>query len=172
MTARRKPPAYGAALMRERRAGTPVACVHFLLGDDWSRRERLACPIRAVPPRPHPALALRPREYAPGVYDFAAVTGLWVALTDADGTAATDAFWSLAGELGAHAARLAIYSPLFDRPLFADELALALRDWGAAGDPTRNHGWPRWWSAEIDRKHAERRLTWLQAGIERELERA
>jgi hypothetical protein len=175
MTRLKRPP-YAAALERMRRSGRDTPCVHVVFGGDWARwLGRSPCSLRRVVPPPHPALALKRRDYAAGIYDFSAVTGLWVALLDAEHMAGEEdaaSFWALVGELGRHAARVGIWSYAFDRAVFADEIAFAQRDWSAARDASRNHGWPSWWSDDIDRKHAERRLTWLQAGIERELERA
>lgn len=167
MTGRRKLPAYGKQLLNARRAGDHPLCVHLIFGRDWKAATRCAW---AHLPGAHPLLCVHPVDYAPGMYDFRAVTAVMVALFDQDALAGEcpwrgdqadfGRLYDLAGELARYAAGVDIHS-LWERPRDAREIAHAWRAHAERNNPEKNHGWPRWWSEDIERDHTRRRFAWL-----------
>jgi hypothetical protein len=122
----------------------------------------------------NPMVALEPRDYAPGVYDFRMLAGCRVTILDplraaADFDAPANrwgAFYDLAAEVAVYAAVVEVASG-DDAPFWLDE-------WGRAHsrvDPdTRTRVWPRWWSDAQQRQHEQRQKIWIadaRADIER-----
>lgn len=178
---RKKLPAYGAALLTARRTGEHPRCVHLIYGNNW--RAELSCSWRAMPGE-HPMVALKPEDYTPGAYDFAVLTGVHVAVFDQIGAAGQyrepdranpsgsewGLFYMLLGEVAQFAAQVEFQSPALKGVTKADVLAFCMRASSRRADAALNHGWPEWWSQDIEEKNERRRHLWLAAGIERELE--
>lgn len=168
--ARLKLPAYGKTLLNARRADHHPLCVHVIFGRDWKAETHCAW---SHLPGVHPLLCVHPAEYTPGQYDFRAVTAINVALFDQDALAAEYAadgypslrdfgrLYDLAGELARWAAYVEIHSPIWPRADYAETLAYLGRDYRHCKDPDKNHGWPHWWSAEIQSAHERRGFAWL-----------
>lgn len=183
---RRKLPAFGAALRDRRRRGDHPPCVHLIYGYKW--RAAPSCGVyAAIIPGAHPELALKPEDYAPGVYDFGVVAGLQVCVFDQVGEAAYHEdplfgparaqfirFWQLVGELAAVAADVEIHKAPGLLDVVATWSAFELAAWRRrhyldAGVAV-NDGWPSWWSAQTEEANAKRRQKWcrivLGAGTE------
>ncbi|HJT63099.1 MAG TPA: hypothetical protein VJ797_15625 [Burkholderiales bacterium] len=162
---RLKLPAYGKALMNARRAGDHPLVVHVIYGEKWF--EEPLC-LWQCAGACHPKLCLKPAEYAPGIYDFRCVTGLEVALFDqpAASVMPADKIFDLIGEIGRWAADIHVHVEGDELPPSASRLALCQRNFRHVNDPEHNHGWPRWWSAEIEQVNERRRQDWVDAVCE------
>jgi hypothetical protein len=193
-----RPPAYGKALLDNRRRGFHPLWVELYYGDDWKAAgERAMMEKRAfvrlgAAARPydiawqhaigHPMLAIRPREYAPGIYDFRCVTGVQVLMIDGCEAAldvesveahrATRAFdlaftrWGLFYDLLAELSQWAAYVQ-FEAPWGLTDAAMAAHDASALNKEQRRFEWPRWWSDALQKKHVQRLETWLAAARQR-----
>jgi hypothetical protein len=117
----------------------------------------------------HPLIAIKPDDYAPGVYDFAVLSGLQVEVFDQGGEAgfyespdhgpARPWYWrfyALLGEL-AEAADVEVNSPA------VRGCARGRRTSSPGKEGRRGQAWPFWWSDEIEEKNAKRRDTWCRA---------
>lgn len=167
---RLKLPAYGAALRELRRTGTHPLCVHLIFGFHW--RAPCVCFWQNVVKGAHPLLALKPSDYAPGLYDFSIVTALQVCVFDQEGAADPlddvdrgpqrpwwcGAFYRLLGELAAFAADVEVYSPR----VFGSERRSAYELAWEASRRVSPRGWPCWWSHSIEVANAKRRDTWAR----------
>jgi hypothetical protein len=164
--ARKKLPAYGKQLLLARRAGQHPLVVHLVFGNRW--RQAGACTWPGCGPE-HPLLALTPQDYAPGLFNFSVLTGLQVALFDQDAHGATKdgPLHLLMGEVAQWSAEVEVISPAFERVEAAHILAYQARDYRHFEDAEKNHGWPCWWSAEIESVNGKRRQTWSAAAAER-----
>lgn len=153
---RLKLPAYGKRLLEERRAGRHPLEVNLCYGDRW---REIAAPL----------IAIDPKDYAPGKYDFHMLAGLRVTIHD-----------QLAGgwELAA-AAQPTTYGKFYDlvREAAAADAWVLIR-WPAGTEPRESSAqmmafncrwwcterrawqWPRWWSAELDAQQSARCATW------------
>ncbi len=191
--ARLKRPAYARAMLDNRRRGFHPLHVDVLYGDDWREAStRMALEKKVfvkdgLAARPYqarwlaevgnPMLALRPREYAPGVFDFSAVTGCKVLLQDlADGAAdfAVDEsvsdlgqrftrwgiFYDLVAELAAFAAEVTVFDAYWPKGQDMSSYAYSVRHWDGEA---RQFRWPRWWSDELEKKHGRREFIWIGA---------
>jgi hypothetical protein len=191
MTSRLRLPAYARALLDNRRRGFHPLTVELIYGDEWTaarvQQEKmrgkfvtagaLSVPYDArwVAEIGNPILVLRPRDYAPGFFDFRCATGCKVLVVDhAGGEADFDVdergevtrwgiFYHLLGELGAHAASVAIYDLQgVDRGEFQHRdvglIAYQARAWDAA---QRRTVWPHWWSDDIEASIGRRKNTWF-----------
>ncbi len=144
---RKKLPAYGKALLAERRAGRHPLLLRVVYGDDWSV--------------PGPKICIKPADYQPGVFDLCVAAGLYVELHDrADGLADLDVdqrppsfgpFFDLVRELVVAQACVEIRAACVTRE--AGELAFTLRWWD--GQASRFQ-WPRWWDDELDARNHQR----------------
>lgn len=166
----KKLPAYGKTLLAQRRNDTHPLCVHLIVGNDW--RAKCVCSWRALG-GVHPVLAIHPEDCRTGVFDWRPVTGVSVTVFDQEGLALdfrpADAthedcwdhgpLYSVLGEIARFAAEVELRSPGLDRPYLAHEIAAALRVRGQM-TAEQNHGWPSWWSAEIETSNAKRRYAW------------
>lgn len=176
---RLKLPAYGRALLEQRRAGEHPLCVHVIVGDDW--RAVLDCTWLGFGCA-HPVLALRPEDCAPERFDWHLVAGLNVVVFDQAGLMAVyqpaDAsharpwghgpIYAVIGEIARYAADVEIRSGT--ELANAHFLAQLARDVRFKNDPEQNHGWPAWWSAETEALNAQRRQTWCKAALIERLE--
>lgn len=190
---RLKLPAYGKALIDNRRRGFHPLYVDVLYGDDWreaATRAKLEAAVFVKDgrnARPYedrwlkevgaPMLALRPREYAPGVYDFRCVAGCAVRLFDTVG-AADDVdvdpaavypaqrtlrwglFYDVVRELALFAASVALHVGMSDLGEDMAQYAIGVRHWDAEA---RRMVWPRWWSDEIEVRRGQRQFNWIGA---------
>jgi len=182
---RLKLPAYGKALMDNRRRGFHPLSVDVWYGDDWSIPKRIAQAeqklfvARGREARPYfgdweqvvgrPTLAIRPRDYAPGVFNFACVAGVAVNLWDGCGAAADfdqpeggpvlrwGLFYFLAGELSAYAATVFFRNTDHDDNESAAHLAVT-----HAEPQDGALVYPPWWSDELSRKFRSARPLWQQ----------
>lgn len=181
MTRRRQLPAYARALIDNRRRGFHPLLVQVLYGDDWiepqiqARWARDLFVREGARARPytlewsreigHPAIAIRPRDYAVGRYDFACVAGCSVTVVDqANGTGDydTDAagavtrwglFYELLGELADFAAIVNVretHDPTMQPP----------REW-ALSDITAGLDASWWTPARGERLHRHAAL-WME----------
>jgi hypothetical protein len=140
-------PAYGNALHERRMAGDhPLECV-LEFSDFWPK-----VPEGSLTP---PRLALSPREYRPGVYDFRVVVGMVVTIRCGRGVRTRPLLW-LAGELGKHAAYIDIEGHWRHR-VSAQLLAFRL------GRESGRRAWAPWWPRETERINSERIQLWLKA---------
>lgn len=159
---RRKLPAYGKALMLERRQGRHPREVTLVYGDDWHAGDA-------------PRICIRPLEYAPGRYSFAMCAGCRVVVLDQQlaawdcDPAATPArygpIYDLIGELTDAGAAVVVRWPASagERERSAVELAYGAK---------RGAAWPRWWSDARHAAHDRALIGWLEDGfklIERQL---
>jgi hypothetical protein len=171
-----KMPAYAGALRKLRRAGNHPACVHLIYGHNW--RAPTCCFLgRMFAPGLHFTVAVSPAEYEPGLFDFRAVLGLPVAVfdqvravdefKDADARHAVPhgfgPFYTMLGEVARCAAEVEVHSPQWAVPQSANDMAFAMRAGVGRADAERNHGWPAWWSQEIEDLNAARRQQWIAA---------
>lgn len=190
---RLKLPAYGKALLDNRRRGFHPLYVDVLYGDDWreaSTRAKLESAVfvrdgREARPYEYrwlrevgsPMLALRPREYGPGVYDFRCVAGTAVRVFDLAGAADdvdVDAaavypaqrtvrwgiFYDLIFELAQWAASVALHAGMGEAGEDMAQYAHGVRHWDA---DARRMVWPRWWSDEIEARRGQRQFNWIGA---------
>ena len=160
---RRKLPAYGKALQLARRAGDHPLVVHLIYGDKWF--EEPLCGWNCAGAA-HPKLALRPAEYEAALYDFRLVTGLQVALFDQAEASADpqNKVFDLIGEIARWSADVCLHLS-DDFSISAHVLAQIRRRYVDMNDASKNHGWPRWWSADTERANEQRRNTWLGAAL-------
>jgi hypothetical protein len=166
---RKKLPAFGKPLLELRRRGIHPLCVHLIYGLNW--RADLKCwwaKVNLVD-GVHPLIAIKPDDYAPGIFDFAVLSGLQVEVFDQGGEAGFYEspdhgpsrpwywrFYALLGELASFAADVEVNSPAFEGVRWsAHELARK--------EGRRGQAWPFWWSDEIEEKNAKRRDTWCRA---------
>lgn len=192
--ARLKLPAYGKALLDNRRRGFHPLVVDVWYGDDWSIPRRIAeaeqnlFVVRGREARPYsadwekevgnPTLAIRPRDYAPGVFDFRCVAGVGVYLWDCCGGSADfdqvaggpitrwGLFYFLAGELSAYAATVFFRNTGDAETETAAHLAVTHSD-VVAGKLV----YPAWWSSALSLRHREARPLWQQ-DVKRALQRS
>lgn len=169
-------PSFARSLMDNRRRGFHPLSVELLYADDLKPAFERAADEKAVFTRlgatatPYdlawmravgePMLALRPREYAPGTFNFACVTGVGVTVIDGDGAAndwecdsAGDRvvrwglFYDLIAELSMFAASVYVRGAFFAHGESVAAYAQACRLDGE---------WPRWWSDELQARHERR----------------
>lgn len=116
-----------------------------IFGDDWSWRE--ACPF----------VAIKPAEFARGLFDLRMLSGLPVDIidrSDAQQPNEIDGAWALlwlAGEVACWAVELRLWVPRWwdGPPPFVDVLDVA---WGSKTGPE----WPVWWSEQLDNDYGRR----------------
>lgn len=165
-----KLPAYGKRLLLARRAGFVPLVVHFIFGFRWFEEPLCSWSCAGAA---HPKLALKPDDYVPRVYDFRVLTGLQVALFDQEAALGSDEpnlrfpVFSLIGEIAACSAAVWVHSPALDTEWLAHDMARSFFRVSKRKDPEHNHGWPGWWSADIEKNNAKRRETWLTVAFDR-----
>jgi hypothetical protein len=184
-------PAFARDLLEHRRRGRHPLNVDVVYGDVWSvpwARQKAAqqryvfdgpgCDVYGdgwMAQVGAPCLAIRPREYAPGTFDFRCVTGLAVLVVDVTGvvdtvTAADGAVsrwgrvWSLCGELAGYAASVSLDTRFDGVSASVAQVAYAHRTRDAA---TGKYVWPCWWSDEIEARIGKRESVWFGAAGER-----
>jgi hypothetical protein len=187
LPAKLKVPAFGKNLIYNCRRGFLPLHVDVLYGDDWreafTRRdlEKKVFVRDGLSARPYedrwlkevgaPMLALRPREFAPGLFDFRCVVGSMVrvfdlewGLADYDQDDAGDVvrwglFYDLIAEIAVYAAGITVHAAVgaaavMDMARYAQELRDRAMFAGRAA-------WPRWWSDEIEGNRGKREFYWL-----------
>ena len=138
-----KLPAFGKSLLAARFQGGHPELIQVIYGEDWTPH-RNDCPL----------LAVKPAQFAPGIYDWRCVAGVPVEVYD---RAAEPADWErasvcfLAAEVAEWAAAVRIF--------FADgshagvaEMAYVCR--------SPNGQWPRWWSERLEEECGRRQETY------------
>lgn len=178
VVARKKLPAFGAALRDRRRCGDHPPCVHLIYGYKW--RAAPSCGAWAhVIDGAHPELALKPDDYAPGLYDFGIVAGVQVCVFDqmhesfyhddpVFGPQRPERFrfWWLIGELAAVAADVEIHQAPGPLDMVTTWSAFELAKWRRRhyldSGVSVNDGWPSWWSAQTEEANAKRREKWCR----------
>ena len=174
MTPRLKLPAYGKALINERRQGRHPAVVHVVFAEafgsgEWCER----CPRSGEEAKArglHPRLHVRPEEFAPFTIDWTVVTGCMVAVFDGRewiGDKHARRFYELLGELGRFAGPVQVYRLEPDPPVRGEVVSSSWRFcWDAAGlaaSTFKESGkWPFYWPAETEARNAPRRRTWWE----------
>ena len=166
---RLKLPPYGKALLDRRRGGDHPLSVNLVYGDRWREVE---------PPR----VALDPKDYAPGRYDFHMLAGLRVMIHDqlAGGwemdasilPAIYGKFYDLAAEVAAADAYVLLRWPKGTEPRETELLPLAhsCRWWCTE---RRAWQWPRWWNDALNTQQQARAQAWfLDVNGDRERVRA
>jgi hypothetical protein len=163
---RKKLPAYGKQLLLARRADRHPLVVHLVFGNRW--RQAGACTWPGCGDG-HPLVALTPQDYAPGVFDFTVLAGVMVAVFDQESHSLTPdgPLHVLLGEVARWSAEVEVISPALARPEAAHILAYLARDYRHFENAEKNHGWPVWWSSEIEGLNGQRRKTWSAAARER-----
>lgn len=173
---RKKLPAFGAALRDRRRRGEHPLCVHLIYGHKWRIGTECFWASAQLVAAPHPEIAIKPEDYEPELYEFSVLLGLQVCVYDQTGEAAwyedpcfgparpgLMRFYQMLGEIASVAADVEVHSPAFGTDDWrACELAAMGRRRQLAGDASMNHGWPSWWSAEIEHNNAKRRDRWCR----------
>lgn len=174
MPERLRLPAFARALIDNRRRGFHPLRLTLLYGDNWrtpslhAKNERHAVQIQRLQPYSakwmadvgEPMLAIEPRDFEPGKFDFRCVAGTAVRLIDAlDARLDVDLaakrwgfFYDLVAELSDWAATVRI------APIEQDAATLA---WEQQCVEAGRFAWPRWWSDQRQREHDQRYITWL-----------
>lgn len=128
---RPKLPAYGKALLSERRAGNHPAAVQVIVGRPWQAE------LAGVP-----VLALAAEDWAPGRFDWTPCAGVAVEVIDR-GMERWQDLAQLAGEIARVAAPVMVRSPfLASGRAEVSELAWCLSAEGRGQ-------WPAWWGANV-----------------------
>src|SRR3990172_9339507 len=137
-----KLPAFGKSLLAARFQGGHPDLIQVIYGDDWA-------PARADAP----LLAVKPSQFAPGIYDWRCVAGI---PGEVHHRAAEPELFERAA-IGFVAAELAEWSPCVEL-LFsggqrcdAGVLAFACRSGGV---------WPAWWSERLEAEYGKRQETY------------
>lgn len=143
---KKKLPAYGKALLAQRRGGNHPLTVTLVYGDDWSAGRE-------------PRVCLKPEDYAPGRFDFGVLAGTKVVVLDqgiaAAGPPEVEHFHALLGELADADAVVFVEWPESSgcAPMTADVIARCERSGPA---------WPSWWSDELEARHTANWIAWLE----------
>jgi hypothetical protein len=174
---RLKLPTYGKALLQERNAGHHPLCAHLIIGRN--SRLPLDCAWQAAG-EVHPQLEIKPEQCAAGVFDWTLLCGLNVVIFDRSGRALEfndpdrehrtywghGPFYFMVGEIALYSAEIEIRTPWWDRSFSAHEIAASVRAPGwARMTAKQNHGWPGWWSEEIENLNAKQRQIWCRAAL-------
>ena len=176
-----KLPAYANSLLSLRMAGFQPLYATLVYSHDWALAKAYAQRARATHAQKIPAfslewaatagwpvLALNPRDYAPGCYDFRVFTAISVTVQDLDlgwqelegpqgRRTRVGALYFLLGELARWAAHVDVQSPDLAMKQSAAQTARCERSWNAE---TGEHIWPAWWSQAIDEEHGKRSEQW------------
>ena len=145
-----KLPAFAKSLLAARFQGGHPNLIQVIYGEDWT-------PARADAP----LIAVKPAQFAPGLYDWRCVAGISVELHH---RAAEPEQWTGAA-IGFVAAECAQWSPCVDL-VFADGLRCAAAMLAFA---CRSQGqWPAWWSERLEADYGQRQNTYF-AGLLRQL---
>ena len=133
-------PAYGKALLLERRLGNHPREITVIYGDNW----------RGVK---HPRLGVRPLQYQPGLVDWRMVAGVMVTLIDrAEGLAEFDIAGNHFGKFYALIAELAAMDA-YVQLMYPDGAVWARKDAGLLAYECRHERrWPCWWSDGLERR--------------------
>lgn len=189
-------PAYGRALLDNRRqragwAGFHPAQVDLVYGDDWREAATRMALEKAVfvkdglDARPYqarwlaevgiPMLAIRPREYGYGVFDFRCVAGCAVRVFDqAHGAGDYDKvpgvdfpgeavsrwgrFYFLLGEIAAYAASVTLHDKPDGTGEDVADYAYGVRHFDGE---SRRWVFPPWWSAALHQRLHDASIDWL-----------
>lgn len=143
---KKKLPAYARALLEARRRGEHPEVVNLCYGDRW----------RAVSA---PSIAIDPKEYEPGKYDFHVLAGLKVVVVDQlaggfeiDETVSPPVFgkfFDLLREVAAFDTWIVIEWPQNIEPRHQDACDVAWT-WRRRDPAAGKVVWPAWWSEEIN----------------------
>jgi hypothetical protein len=175
MMARKKSPAYAKALIENRRRGFHPLNVDMIYGDDWSMaRDRAgmesAAFVRlgaATRPYAHiwtqmigdPVIALRPRDFAPGRFDFHCVAGVSVRVIDlaggfddytVDQVTGEITRWGLFYDLLAEVAEFAAGVQCCSGVAGENAVDVTAYAYDSRTAVAGRMVWPRWWSAALD----------------------
>lgn len=138
-------PAYGKALLAQRRAGVHPASVRLVFGDDW----------RGVAA---PRVCVKPGEYRPGVFDWGMLSGLEVRVV-----VRTDAcIGALLAELTRLGAVVFIAASDNEALLPAPSYAWDCREFDAEQRAMR---WPAWWSDALNDEQNRLYDAWLDSAV-------
>jgi len=164
---RLKLPAYGKRLLIQRRAGIHPLDVALVYGDRWWDA-------------PDPRVAIDPKDYEVGKFDFHVLAGLRVTIHDQLG-ASFDAdpvlrppsygkFYDLLHEVAAANAYVVIRWPKNVDPRETELLqqAFGCRWWSRE---LRSTQWPRWWNDDLNERQLDAAVAWL-VNSKREAEHA
>lgn len=133
-----KLPAFGKSLLAARFQGGHPEVIQVIYGEDWTPAREDA-----------PLLAVKPEQFAPGMYDWRCVAGVPV---DLHHRADMPLDWARAGVCFL-AAELAVWSPAVNI-YFRDGSAEAL--WSLACACRVSGRWPIWWSESLDFDYGRR----------------
>ncbi len=185
MTARLKLPAYGKALINERRQGRHPAVVHVVFAEAFGSGEWCEhCPRTGEAAKErglHPRLHVLPEEFAPFTLDWTLVTGCMVVVFDGRewlGDKHARAFYELVGEIGRFAGPVQVYRMEPDRPVTTPHTTplqpVAQEVWAwrwafwwdaaslAASTFKESGRWPFYWPAETEALNEPRRCRWWE----------
>lgn len=145
-----KLPPFGKSLLAARAQGLHPEVVQVIFGEDWK------------PALDHaPLLAVKPEQYAPGLYDWRLVSGVQVRLYERASWPdcwARSALGLLTGELAEWSAPVTVH--FHDgTTLDAAEFALAVKL------DNQTHAWPSWWGDARALGYGDRREQALQRQI-------
>ena len=137
-----KLPAFGKSLLAARQKGDHPAVIQVIFGEDWTPARDDA-----------PLLAVKPAQFAPGIYDWRCVAGVPV---DLHHRAAMPEHWDRAA-IGFLASELAEWSPAVNI-FFSDGGVDGVV--GFAFSCRIGARWPAWWSARLEHEYGERQKTY------------
>jgi hypothetical protein len=190
-----KRPAYAKALLDNRRRGFHPLRVDVIYGDDWREAATRAKLEQAVfvkdglAARPYedrwlnevgvPMIALRPREFGPGVFDFRCIVNCAVRVWDQHGASRVceidesvqglvgprvtrwGVFYDLIAELATWAAAVSVHEAMPAADVPGEDMAQYAQGMRYVDRETRQWCWPRWWSDEIEGNRGKREFYWL-----------
>jgi hypothetical protein len=175
-------PAYSNSLLSLRMGGVHPLYATLVYSKDWALAKDYAEKARAahaqkiaafspawVTTAGWPVVALSPRDYAPGCFDFRVFTAMSVTVQDLDlgwhelegpqgRRTKTGALYFLLGDLAQWAGQVYVAAPDLNMEHSAGLFALCERSYSAE---TRRHAWPAWWSQQIEEEHGKRSQQWF-----------
>jgi hypothetical protein len=144
-----KLPAFGKSLLQARFQGGHPELIQVIYGDLW------------VPARDDaPLLAVKPQEFAPGIYDWRCVAGVAVEFHH---RAQEPEDWARAA-VGFVASELAEWSPCVEL-VFADGLHYDVAVLAFACRSARK--WPTWWSERLEFDYGRRKEAYFTERLRR-----
>ena len=138
-----KLPAFGKPLLASRQQDQHPEVIQVIYGEDWTPAREDA-----------PLLAVKPDQFAPGIYDWRCVAGVPVELHH---RAAMPLDWARAG-VCLLAAELAVWSPVVNIHFSdgrRDHVSLLARACRVSGR------WPVWWSEALEFDYGRRQETYF-----------
>jgi len=180
---RSKLPAYAHSLLSLRMAGLDPLYAMLVFSKDWALAKDYAERARAARQRKlaafspewvkaagWPVVALSPRDYAPGVYDFRVFAGVCVTVKDIDlgwhdveGPQGRRTRWGplyfLLGDLAQWAGYVKVELP--DVPTTYSASLLAFCECSGNPETRRYDQWPAWWSQTLEEGHGQRSHQWF-----------